>query len=212
MISDAKRKRPDDDPDEDDDELTDGTTMRVRMQMMDQKVMWARPITDAAPSIRDAQARAREARDQMITDQAQAWKMGRDVELPPLRRPSNLADAQAAARLEYTRMCARLQDAWRRPVNPNSPTVGNSIHDGAEPDLSSYGFKVVTPQQFAAAYNRTSPGPGTDDPNELRRRADEAYEERNRLQREAWRNPGNPAAAANEVEAQRRRWIHENRR
>jgi hypothetical protein len=207
MISDARRrKNGDDDPDGDpdaDEVLEDGRRVRVRMEMMDKKrpIKWIGPLDARQPDawlVRDANPRA--ARQEMIDRATNAWRSPSGVpNQNTAPRPASLRDAQAVRRLAYDQYCNRIQNAWKTPPVNHDGRIYSSINPrDAAPNMT---FRATTPEQFAAAYNR-----GRDQSPEAMRAA--AYEERNRLQREAWKTPSNPAAAANQVERQAEQWRH----
>jgi hypothetical protein len=227
MFTDARKRRnrdEDEDGDDDDEIVADGGSVRVRLDLCDGTALQrsvgahaARHRSTDPASLRDARRMATDARNEMITQQRDAWKSPSHptVELPP-PRPSNLRDARRMATDAYWSMVKRNEQAWRNPPNPNSnfePPSKSKLRDAAEPDMGTrpgdMPFHRVSPQEFLSAYNRSGgswmqpPRPG--DLVELRRRADASYEERNRLQREAWRNP---TSAANAVERQAEQWRH----
>jgi hypothetical protein len=114
---------------------------------------------------------------------------------------SGLAERHAtprdARRAAYDEYCTRIQNAWRTPSR-----------DAAQPDMGTrpgeMPFRRVSPQQFATAYNRgTSPGPGSDNPEEIRRRA---IEERDYQLQNAWRSPGADPRRADQIERQGEIW------
>jgi hypothetical protein len=223
-----KSRRPDDDPD-DDEILEDGATYRVPIHLMDAR---QRAIHehfnnidirgDLAASLRDAQAKAREARAQMIDRASLAWKMGRDDVVEAPRRPTSMADAAAMRRAAYDQYCSRLTSAWRNPISPASSSLnyprGQFSRDAAQPDLGTppgdLTFNRVTPAEYATAFSRSPSSvmqPQRPDDNAQARR-DRAYKEYCDRLGSAWKTPSSPAAAANSVEQQRRSWTNEDRR
>jgi hypothetical protein len=215
-----KRKRNRDN-DEDDYEVQDGQTVRIGLldgsplqRAIAQHAADHRrqtiPVVDTAfhvpgyvqvadsPALRDARKAAMDARREYVSRTTSAWCGNTGYVEPP--RPTSVADANAMRREARDSYIERTVNAWRTPVR-----------DGAQPDLGMT-FSRVSPEQFSQALARGG------DPSMLqppRRPADPqamkeaAYNERNRQLTNAWRSP---AAAANEVERQRRRWTHEDRR
>jgi hypothetical protein len=159
----------------------------------------------------DAQREAREARTAWVNSIQDAWRSPSSHPMEAPRRPTSFADATAMRRSAYQQYCARLRDAWRNPPNPNASSHQPGVtetsrslrRDAAEPDAGTMRFSQVSPEQFVAARN------GQPDYEAIRRQANADYVERTM---NAWRNPGNPAAAANTVEALRRGWTHESGR
>ena len=197
----TRRRRTEDD---DDIIVPDGGSVRVRMPMMDslqrsiaefdaQRRVTVdyrdhRPgfVRVDSPEVRDARAKALQARREMIDRAASAWKsLGRDA--ASVKVPGrNLENPRDAANAEYDAMCRRLTDAWRGPRH-----LGG--HDAAQPDLGS----------------RLSDIEETPDDNAQARR-DRAYQSYCDRIGSAWKT--NPAAGANTVEQQRRGWTHEGSR
>jgi hypothetical protein len=213
MITDARKRRDDDEDEPGDEVIEDGRGVRVRMTAMDgvQRGIFMRDVYrfDDSASLRDARARARGARNEMIERASNAWRTPgtRYVETP---RPTSVADANAMRRSAYQQYCRRISDAWRNPVGVN-------LHrDGAEPDQGTR-FHRVSPEEFAAAHNNRR----TESAEDLRRAA---LAERDQALQNAWKTPtgqlyptrANPSwrnptgqgdpRRATEIERQRQRW------
>ena len=152
----------------------DGEVVRTPMLIMDAAgVDLHRPgfccATDA--TARDA---VRDARREMIDRATTAWRNDArrkppddddDDEDDERERHSDDARGNADARASYDAKCARLRDAWRRPV------------DVAQPDLGT------RPEELMRRHARTEP----DDDAQARR--DRAYQDYTTTLAEAWRNP-----------------------
>jgi hypothetical protein len=202
----ALRRRFDDDEDESDYDpkypgkrvFRDGRGPRVPLYMTDSASRRFVPLMDA-------RARAHQATidSYRLTDrQAAAHRPHEATASFSDRDIRNARSRSEHARAEWIR---RMQDAWSHPMGglPRTPPNGNG--DGPDDDQDENGDND-----------------NGDDRTEAERARDEMIEQASRAWSQPWRgvasgpspsdvyaSGGNPAAAANAVEAQRRRWTRE---
>ena len=105
---------------------------------------------------------------------------------------TDATDARQAARQARDQWVQGLRDAWRSPSR-----------DAAEPDLG------MRPEEMMARHLRV--GDPDDDGTDPQRQRDQTWNAYKARLAEAWRQPSGqqPSRAANEVEAQRKRWTNE---
>jgi hypothetical protein len=199
-----------------DDEVPSGTTIHVGLELMDSwqrdVASWARTYRDHQPGFRtvasrevkDARDAARAARDSWVKAKTEAWRTGTSSYIPPINTPVGDARAQAIqARLDRIK---RMNDAWRtvrdnpgflQPQTPERQRLWNAMRAaGAKVDGNG---DPDDPDDDA-----DDNGNGQD---AVERRRAREHADRKRSLAEAWRGP---AAAANQVEQNRRTYTYEN--
>jgi hypothetical protein len=197
----AKRRRLDD------EEVADGETISVRMEMMDrwQKdvARWAAERRDAvrqhqphfidsnSPAVLDAKRKAVEARDRWLARQSNAWRGSTNVPT------GNVCKDARASRLAWI---DRATNAWKTPT----PVRENAAY--LRPQTPTRRALWGAMQQMGAKVDAPSDLP---DPAAVQARRDAQFAQRCQDLENAWRSP---AAAANEIERQRRAVTNEDHR